>query len=110
MGFVAFLLLAFSGAFIGLYATSVSPNPWLQAEQERKLFTLYLGVMAGLAWLAVFAGTYVIYPWYRAAPPPGAGLAGLSAAPADVQPGDFGVARHRHGSGRSISPGSPRSA
>ncbi len=27
--------------------------------------------MAVLAWAAVLTGTYVIYPWYRATPPPG---------------------------------------
>jgi hypothetical protein len=27
--------------------------------------------MAALAWLAVLTGAYIIYPWYRAVPPPG---------------------------------------
>jgi hypothetical protein len=27
--------------------------------------------MVALAWAAVLTGAYVIYPWYRAAPPPG---------------------------------------
>ena len=27
--------------------------------------------IAGLSWLAVITGTYVVYPWYRAAPPAG---------------------------------------
>jgi len=32
--------------------------------------------MAALAWAAVLTGAYVVYPWYRAVPPPGtAGLA-----------------------------------
>ena len=28
-------------------------------------------VIAILSWLAVFVGTYIVYPWYRAAPPSG---------------------------------------
>jgi hypothetical protein len=27
--------------------------------------------MAVLAWAAVLAGAYIVYPWYRAVPPPG---------------------------------------
>jgi hypothetical protein len=35
--------------------------------------------MAALAWLAVLTGAYIIYPWYRATPPPG--TANLAAFP-----------------------------
>jgi hypothetical protein len=35
--------------------------------------------MAALAWLTVLSGTYIVYPWYRAAPPVGA--ANLTAFP-----------------------------
>ena len=35
--------------------------------------------MAALAWLTVLSGTYIVYPWYRAAPP--AGAAHLTAFP-----------------------------
>jgi hypothetical protein len=35
--------------------------------------------MAALAWLAVLTGAYIIYPWYRAVPPPG--TANLAAFP-----------------------------
>jgi hypothetical protein len=35
--------------------------------------------MAALAWLTVLTGTYIVYPWYRAAPP--AGTAHLAAFP-----------------------------
>jgi hypothetical protein len=31
-------------------------------------------VMAIVAWLTVITGTYIVYPWYRAALPPGADL------------------------------------
>jgi phosphoglycerol transferase MdoB-like AlkP superfamily enzyme len=30
--------------------------------------------MAIAAWLTIFTGTYIVYPWYRAAPPEGADL------------------------------------
>lgn len=32
---------------------------------------IYLIMMVVLAWAAVLSGAYAIYPWYRAAPPPG---------------------------------------
>jgi hypothetical protein len=32
---------------------------------------IYLITMVVLAWAAVLSGAYAIYPWYRAAPPPG---------------------------------------
>jgi len=51
---------------------SYSTNPWRPAAAERRLFNLYLAGLALLAWLAVFAGAYLIYPWYRAHPPAGA--------------------------------------
>lgn len=39
-----------------------------------RLERAYLAAMALCGWLAVLSGTYIIYPWYRAAPPPGANL------------------------------------
>jgi hypothetical protein len=78
MGLGALLLLLFSGAAFGLYATLVSDRPWTQADGSRVL-PAYLAVMAALAWAAVLAGAYVVYPWYRAHPP--AGLTDLTAFP-----------------------------
>lgn len=49
-------------------------------RQGNSLFLrIYLAAMAALAWLTVLSGTYVIYPWYRAAAP--AGTTKLSAFP-----------------------------
>jgi hypothetical protein len=31
----------------------------------------FLILMAATGWLAVFSGTYIVYPWYRAKPPAG---------------------------------------
>jgi hypothetical protein len=70
LGFGALYLLACSGALVALYrlATS-SASSELTPGQERFL-KVYLITMAALAWAAVLTGAYVIYPWYRAAPPP----------------------------------------
>jgi hypothetical protein len=71
LGFGALYLLACSGALVALYrlATS-SASSELTPGQERFL-KVYLITMAALAWAAVLTGAYVIYPWYRAAVPPG---------------------------------------
>jgi hypothetical protein len=79
MGFGALLLLAFSGAVVGFYATSVSRGRWILADSEHNFFCWYYGIMAALAWGAVFAGAYLVYPWYRARPP--AGTTDLAAFP-----------------------------
>jgi len=71
MGFGALYLLACSGALVELYRfTSSSPASPSTAAQQRFL-KVYLIAMAVLAWAAVLTGAYVIYPWYRAAVPPG---------------------------------------
>jgi hypothetical protein len=69
MVFGAILLLAFSGAGVILFSSSVAGHPW--TPRERKFASFYLGGMAVFAWLSVFAGAYVIYPWYRAIAPVG---------------------------------------
>ncbi|MFZ1084490.1 MAG: hypothetical protein WAN35_05960 [Terracidiphilus sp.] len=69
MGFGALYLLACSGAIVALYQRySTEPPPQNQAGRDRFL-GIYLSIMAALAWLTVLTGTYIIYPWYRAAPP-----------------------------------------
>jgi len=69
MGFGALLLLAFSGAFVGLYSSSIAGHAW--NERERKFISSYLTTMALLAWAAVLVGAYLVYPWYRAIAPVG---------------------------------------
>jgi hypothetical protein len=72
MGFGGLYLLACSGALIGLYQfTTSSAAPESTPGQER-FMRIYLITMVVLAWAAVLSGAYAIYPWYRAAPPPGA--------------------------------------
>jgi hypothetical protein len=79
MFFGTVLLLAFSGAAVGLFVTSAPRNPWATAPGQRHALTVYLGRMAALAWMAVLLGAYGVYPWYRATPP--AGIVDLSGFP-----------------------------
>jgi hypothetical protein len=61
--------------------TTSSASPESTPGQERFL-KVYLLAMVVLAWATVLTGAYVIYPWYRAAPPPG--TTGLSMFPQRV--------------------------
>lgn len=70
MGFGALYLLACSGALVEL-VRFCRPGPTEESDRHDSVLRWYLTAMAVLAWLAVLTGTYVIYPWYRAAPPPG---------------------------------------
>jgi hypothetical protein len=72
-------LLSFAGGLAGLY--SLRPEWVTVAGVQERLRRLDIGtwVMAVAAWLTVITGTYVVYPWYRAAPPEG--LADLSDYP-----------------------------
>lgn len=71
MGFGALYLLACSGALVGLYRFTISPAPVESTLREERFIKAYLIAMVVFAWAAVLTGAYVIYPWYRAAPPPG---------------------------------------
>jgi hypothetical protein len=71
MGFGALYLLACSGAIVELWRR-YSPATHLPVSGEDETFLrIYLAVMTLLAWITVLTGAYVIYPWYRAAAPPG---------------------------------------
>jgi hypothetical protein len=72
MGFGVLFLLAFSGAIGVIYASAASSESTRFSAAHDKMFRFYLISMAVLSWLAVLSGTYIIYPWYRAAPPAGA--------------------------------------
>ena len=71
MGFGALYLLACSGAIVELYRFTTSSTPSEPTVSQQRFLKIYLITMVVLAWAAVFTGAYVIYPWYRAAPPPG---------------------------------------
>jgi hypothetical protein len=71
IGFGALFMLAFSGAIGELYgAWSTSPQATPDPKGQMML-RVYLTGMVALAWLTVFSGAYIIYPWYRAMPPSG---------------------------------------
>ena len=71
MGFGALFMLAFSGAFAELYRISAPGAPSRMSAREQSLLAFYLAAMVILAWLTVFSGAYLVYPWYRAVPPAG---------------------------------------
>jgi hypothetical protein len=79
MGFGALYLLACSGALVELYRFTTSSPPSEATPGQERFLRVYLLAMVVLAWAAVLTGAYVIYPWYRAAPPPG--TTGLSMFP-----------------------------
>jgi hypothetical protein len=79
MGFGALYLLACSGALAELYRFTTSSQLYESTPGQERSLKIYLLTMVVLAWAAVLTGAYVIYPWYRAAPPPG--TVGLSMFP-----------------------------
>jgi hypothetical protein len=60
-------LLAFAGGLAGLW--SLRPGLITTAGIQERMKRLYWGtwVMAGAAWATVITGTWIVYPWYRAA-------------------------------------------
>ena len=76
IGFGALYLLAGSGAIVALYGRYSIDSESRSIQGSDRVFALYLTAMAALAWVAVLTGTYILYPWYRAAPPAGTVLLG----------------------------------
>ncbi len=71
MGLGALFLLSFAGGLAGIY--SLRPS-WLTHTGLRERIVrrnIGTGAMAVVAWLTVISGTWIVYPWYRAAPPKG---------------------------------------
>ena len=79
MGFGALYLMACSGALVELHRHYSKPMGPETAIENEHFLAIYLAVMAVLAWITVLTGAYIIYPWYRAAPP--AGITNLAAFP-----------------------------
>ena len=71
MGFGALFLLAFAGGLAGLY--SLRPELLTVTGLRERMTRLVAGtwLMAIAAWGTVLTGTFIVYPWYRAAAPKG---------------------------------------
>ena len=71
MVFGSVFLLGFSAGFAGLLSLRTE---WTTVEgravRARRL-PIYAWIMAGSLWPTVVAGTFMVYPTYRAPPPPG---------------------------------------
>ncbi|MGA2231770.1 MAG: hypothetical protein ABSH22_12800 [Tepidisphaeraceae bacterium] len=77
----AAFLLAFSGGLVGLLGLRAQ---WITPEGARRAagrLIAWTWTMALLAWFTVLVGTYIVYPWYRAKPPPGTSSAALAGYP-----------------------------
>jgi hypothetical protein len=63
----ALFLLAFAGGLAGLY--SLQPSYLTVSGLRERVPRLEIGtaLMAVVAWLTVITGTWIVYPWYRAA-------------------------------------------
>jgi hypothetical protein len=98
MGFGALYLLACSGALLEIYRYCAPQPPQI----SDRFLRWYLVAMALLAWATVLTGTYILYPWYRAAAPPGTvNLAGypqllLKSSPATIGWHNLGMEWKEH--------------
>ena len=83
-------LLAFAGGLAGFW--SLRPEWVTVAGIQERVKRMIAGtwIMAIAAWLTVFVGTYVVYPWYRAKPP--SGTTDLSAFPRSLLLSSLGTA------------------
>jgi hypothetical protein len=74
-------LLAFTGCAASLWTLrSEWTTPAGRVASTRILITSSW-TMALLAWMTVLIGTFIVYPWYRAAPPKGTAQSALAAYP-----------------------------
>lgn len=79
MLFGGLFLMACFGVLVLLHRSAATPSPVELTPAGRRRERVYLIVMVALGWAAVLSGAYLIYPWYRAALPPG--VTDLSAYP-----------------------------
>jgi hypothetical protein len=77
--FGGFFLLAAFGVLVELIRSAYANQVADLNKTGRTVAAVYLWTTVILAWAAVVIGTYLVYPWYRAVPPPG--TADLAAFP-----------------------------
>ncbi len=70
MLFGGLFLMACFGVLTLLFRSLAARTTPDAGAAEQRWDRVYLIVMVVLGWAAVLSGTYVIYPWYRAAAPP----------------------------------------
>ena len=71
MGFGALYLLGCSAALVELWRRYTPGDMTPVRENDERFLGRWLMAMAMLAWATVLSGSYIVYPWYRAAPPGG---------------------------------------
>jgi hypothetical protein len=64
-------LLSFAGGLAGLWSLRERLITTEGIEERTPRLLIGTSVMAIVAWLTVISGTFIAYPWYRAAPPEG---------------------------------------
>jgi hypothetical protein len=69
MGLGALFLLAFGGGLAGLWSLRERLVTAEGVTERTPRLLVGTTVMAVVAWVTVIVGTWVVYPWYRAAPP-----------------------------------------
>ncbi|HEX4311565.1 MAG TPA: hypothetical protein VHZ25_16155 [Acidobacteriaceae bacterium] len=79
MLFGGLFLMACFGALALLVRSQMAPSASESSEAVHRWDRAYLIVMVLLGWGAVLSGTWLVYPWYRAAVP--AGVANLAGYP-----------------------------
>jgi hypothetical protein len=72
-------LMGLSAALFYLYAAHTSNGPQVPAPNTSRAFAALMVFTTAMLWLTVLAGTYIIFPPYRATPP--AGVTDLSQFP-----------------------------
>jgi hypothetical protein len=80
----ALFLLAFTGSAVSLWDLRAEWTTPAGRAGGIRMLLIGSWAMAILAWLTVAMGTFVIYPWYRAAPPKGAATSVLAGYPKAV--------------------------
>jgi hypothetical protein len=72
-------LMALTATWFLLWTMSADKGTHVATERQSRALSRLTSFVAGVLWLSVISGTYVVFPPYRATPP--AGVADLSAYP-----------------------------
>ena len=69
--FGGFFLMAIYGLGFEVCRASFMKEPPALTDRGYRMERLYLIAMAGIGWITVLSGAFIIYPWYRAVAPAG---------------------------------------